>query len=550
MSKPIAAVNKRGPLAPKLTVVSAKDYVPGRENELLEGVRSLLVASTSIVNQRFSNAAGKTSEWFWDASSTGEEKKRNQIGNIGINTSSDWTPNEMDGIMDSLTYVLEEMQSYQASAHKVALEFMDEQREAGILDDKVAQVNKDGGCWDLREVAKDISADFLLGSLISGDEYPDGSRPILSKNTYLGPTTDMFLGSLSSFLGGMERQGSQLGNGNLPMDSKLRYLEDVQAVSSVCKTQIRELESILSNQGLQVQEFDNELSNEGIARALKLRRNNTMTTQNSIMTYDVEDKVHPPLDAAALSYIRAARDKLSEYSNLAQSILKDEVRCMVSEYTCTPEKCGNTTVRSEKQDGLHFEPIRKHFYSDAYSMDFKSYLAAEVDNEMQMMLLNTLHSSLFLRNVGDKCQQQIRLHVGKELSVSICNVIMGSIMNSKEEHRITEWGACLFKRHVQALHAYVYEFCRTTEGTEDLLSKVDVSSLDAPPMDPNWERLFSALDLLKLEKLEDYTDDMLHPLCTSNDARTILRLRTEFEDDEINAHVLPSRVKVDERMLG
>jgi hypothetical protein len=533
------------PIHQILSIVSARDYVPGKEHEVLEAVQSLLVSSTKVVYRKMLDASKGKRE---------EQKKCGRLDNLSVSSAgtSDtfMTPNEMDVIMDSMTYVCEFMESYHTKANNAANKFMEEQKEAGSLVRKVDQINDDSGIWNLGEVAKDFSTtDFILGSL--ADEYPLGSKPILNRNTYLGPTADMFLGSLTSLLG-VKRKDSQIDDGNLLMDSRLRYLEDVNAVSNVCKTQLRELDTILSNQGLlaiedkkpkqQVEEFDTLLTNEGLAMIFELDDDNTMVTNDTVKTRDVEDKAHPP----ALSYIQAARDKLAEYSGLAQKILKDEVKCMVSEYTCTPAD----TTTSDKQDGLFFEPIRSHFSSNAYNMNFKTYLAEEASNEMQAMLLDTLHSSKFLRNVGDKCQQQVRLHVGQEVSVSICNVVMDCLMKSKEEHRVTEWGACLFKRHVQALHAYVFEFCQTTEGTEDLLAKVNKSSLDVLPMDTNWERLFYSLDILKLESLEDYSENMLHPLCTSHDARKILRLRTEFDDDAIRTRVFPSKIEVDERILG
>ena len=536
-------------LANQLTIVSAKDYVPGKEHELLEGIQNLLFSSMEILSQNISTAADQASGWFWNATQaasgdtktkstateapggySSEEKKCDD--EIKSTKSGDWTPNELDGIVDSMGYVLEVMETYQEKAHKAAKEFLEEQRkkeETEKITCKVdkATANKEGSNnWNLQEMAKEMStADFLFGSLMpnhSTDEYPEGSEPIYPVSSS-SPATDVFLGSLSSLFG-VSSPERKVDNGNLlTMDSKLQYLHDIQTVNEACTNQIQELDTILGTHRME--------------SAWAVDRVDSMTTNNSVVTCDVEDQAaQTQLGEEAASYIQAARDKLAEYSCLAESLLKDQIKCILSEYTCADQKCGETTSDTAK-DGPYFEALRKHFNSDVYNMDFKTYLMAESDDDMQMKLLNTLHSSMFLRNVGDKCQNQVRVHVGMELSVTLCNIVMGSILADKKgaDHRITEWGALLFSRHVRALHAYVYEFCRCSTGyTEDILIKVESSSLDAPPMDANWERLFSAVNILKLERLADYEPGLLHPLYTINDARRILRLRTDFDDDAIN----------------
>ncbi|CAB9518713.1 expressed unknown protein [Seminavis robusta] len=522
----------------KFAIISAKDFKPGNEGEVLESVHALLYSSVGILTHNINTAADRTSSWLScqnpRMSDIMEEKMCDDVSLLGRNGG------DLDGVVESMQKALEIMQRYQAKAHKAAKDFLEEQHAKSMskqpipsnLGERVAQADKEGGMWSLRDVKDMSTAEFFLGTLMpnqSTDEYPDGSDRLFP-NSPLGPTTDAFLGSLSSFLRGTPSSNGK--NKKRLMDSKLEYLRNVESVSQACHTQIEELDTILNN--------------PSIAALYEIHENNTM---NSVLTKDVEDEAaqHPQLNETAKSYIREARDKLAKYAAIAEKILKDEVKCMVTAYACIPEKCGEkeaTAAAPEEteNDGLFFESLRQHFDSDAYNIDFKSYLATENSGVMQMMLLNTLHSSLFLRNVGDKCQKRIRLHVGKEVSVSICKLVMTSLMSGKKDHRITEWGSLLCARHVRALHAYAYEFCRSTDGTRDLLSKVEVSTLDAAPMDSNWERLFCALDVLKLERLDDYDSSKLHSLFPASDAAKILRLRTEFEDDEIDAVLQPQKL--------
>lgn len=552
---------------PKLSVVTAKDYVPGKEYNLLRGVQTLLVSSNKLVGQ----SAKKAPRYPWEYDAE-EEMKTKRIealdmdgplvfgtdeGNLKKVTSGDYNPNEMDGIVESMSFVVETMRNYQTKASQAAKDFVQEQQLAAKTD----QADKDKGMWNLGEIAKDMNqAEFFLGSLMpnqSSDVYPEGSKPILPKKTVFSPTTDMFLGSITSMFG-MKTDAPQVHNGNLlknkahmdeqDMDSKIKYLEDVQAVKAVCQSQLRELDTILSNQGLVVEDdlvedtcMENGLSMEAnLEGAVARKPFQAMDTHNvfsydgslnnnSMITRDVEDKARAaPINTTAISYIQAARNQLKQYAEQINKILTFEVKCMVEEQ--------GSAMESKKEDGgMYFDALRKHLGGDAYNLGFETYLMEEQDKKMQTEVLNCLHNSLFLRNVVEKCKHSIRLRVGKELSVSVCNVIMDSILNSKKNRRISEWGACLFKRHALALHTYVYEFCRSEEGAdEDLMERVLKSNLDAEPLGPSWERLFWALDILKLEYLEEYNDALLHPLFGTHDVRSILRLRTEFNDRDID----------------
>jgi hypothetical protein len=507
-----------GESVPNLSIVSAKDYVPGKEYEIIEAVQALLFASMHLLKENLpteeiADAFNQATGWFWN-SEKDEEKKCDQ--DIYTRRSGDWTPGELDGIMDSMNYVLEVMGNYQSQVKKAAAQYLPENLERQDDDVSLGVGADKEGLWSVKDVALDETspADLLLGSFMpnqSADVYPKGSQPIKTAMPSCGPTTDMFIGSIASLLGGISEK-----SGDSHLNSKLRYLINIESVKEACTSQIHELDSILK--------MDSRMDH---------------STNNSVLTEEKWARAHQQEGMSdASSYLRAARGKLSEYASLADSILKDEVKCLVSEYTCAP-KCGDHRCgdQTDNRDGLYFEALRKHFRSDAYKIDFKTYLNTEADDAMEKMLLNTLHSSLFLRNVGDKCGARIRVHIGTELSICICNLVMDSIMFGREK-RVTEWGALLFHRHVRALHAYVYEFCRCKGDTKDLLSKIGSSSLNAPPMDDDWKKLFSVLNILKLERLSEFRGDMLDPSFSAVDARRILSLRTDFSDEAIDAALL------------
>lgn len=609
----------------RLRIIAAKDYVPGREDELLEGVQKLLTSSMKILNKNIAenlnkaaDKAQKASGWFWDTTSffgktddSEEEKKcEGSYDELNSKKSGEWTPNEMEGIVESMGFVLEVMDNYQKKAHQAAVDLTSPKPKTpgDILDEKVdaataktaakrniksttspsggkANVNDNNinndqnSSWtdNLQDIAKDMtSTDFIpfAGTFLSPnqstDEYPEGSENVFSMSSN-NPSVDVFLGSITSFLGLRDPDSSTAGrgihNGNLlTMESKLQYLQDVQTVSEACATQIKELDMVLSkkhqskNRQIEyrkmakasipaqeqvpgIKSTDSGERQPNIQEVDSMMTNVSTQTQDfSVHTQDVEDQAAAlphQLDEDAIMYIKRARDKLKEYSDMADSLLKDKVKCVVSEFTAygTGEtEDGEDASKDDEadEDRVYLVHLRKHFNSKVYNMDFNTYLLAESESEMQTNLLNALHNSFFLRNVNETCHTQIRISVGLELSLSICNLIMTCLLSGQHEHRITEWGAMLFSKHVRALHAYVYEFCRCHTSTDAMLAKVDSSALDAPPMDSNWERLFAAIAILKLERVEGYTADLLHPLFSADDAKRILRLRSDFADVTID----------------
>jgi len=602
----------------RLRIVTAKDYVPGREDELLEGVQKLLISSMKILNKNIAenlnkaaDKAQKASGWFWDTTSffgktddSEEEKKCDDSYNdLNSKKSGDLTPNEMDGIVESMGFVLEVMDKYQKKVHQAAVDLTTPKPKTpeDILKEKVDAAtaktatkrnnskatgssggdtstddkkNNNNSSWteNLQDMAKDMTpTDFIpfggtfLSPNESTDEYPEGSEPVFNMSSN-SPSVDVFLGSISSFLGLRDPDSSTTGpgilDGNLlTMESKLQYLQDVQTVSEACATQIKELDMVLwNNRRIEnrqiekapiaakervpgIQSTDSGEAQPTIQEADSMMTNTSIQTEDfSVKTQDVEDQdaiLPHQLDEDAFMYIKAARDKLQEYSDMADSLLKDKVKCVVSEYTAygaggTEDGDDQSEDDEVDEDRVYLVHLRKHFNSKVYDMDFNTYLLAESEKEMQTKILDTLHNSFFLRNVNETCHIQIRISVGLELSVSICNLVMTCLLSGQHEHRITEWGSMLFSKHVRALHAYVYEFCRCHTSTDEMLAKVESSALDAPPMDSNWERLFSAMAILKLERVEDYQADLLHPLFTAVDAKRILRLRSDFADDAID----------------
>lgn len=519
-----------------LSIVSAKDYAPGKEYEILEAIGKLFRTSIQLLNHNVAITAkqgqNKANRWFWNSS--GEEKKcEDELGDIMTGKSGDFTTGEMDTIMDSMTFVLEVMEIYHTKAHKAASELLSD-LELGLPENMpsipvsigqtipagLKAVDQKADTWTVKDAGLDKAtapAEFLFGSFmpnqIGENEYPEGSQPIMDNMmTSCGPTTDMFLGSINALLNGLSNDDTL----EKKLGSKLSYLNDIESVSSACNTQTKELDSILNSRS------DSKLLDAASSRS--------QTGSKS------KGKIEVNTTEASFTYLKAAREKLSEYASLAENVMKDEIRCIVSEYTYSHK---DTNADDADHDGLYFEALRTHFRSDAYNIDVQSYRAQQASDEdvMEHMLLNALHSSFFLRKIGDKCHDEVRKHIGNELSESISELVMTSLM-AGPNNRVTQCGALLLAKHVRALHAYIYEFCRCApRETKNLLWNIAISSLGVPPMNAKWKKLFVALNILKLEALSEYNAVMLDGCFSATEAKQILKLRLDLADGEINATI-------------
>ena len=528
-----AEVQDTKALVQSLSIVSAKNYVPGKEHEILQAIRVLLLSSMELLNHNIATAATEAkvqaSEWFsWSSTLgktsrkvSGEEKRCDEETDIRSDRSGDFTTGEMDTIMDSMTFVLEVMEQYHQKAREAVSGFISDLEldlpEARLpAEFETMDENADSN-WTVKDAGLDKSspADFLLGSFLpksGGDNYPQGTKPIDNLMPSCGPTTDMLLGSLNSLLNGISEDKYEI-----KLSSRLSHLNDIQTVSTACSSQAKELDTIIKKQKQLSKKEDTEVIKECSTTATK-----------------------EAADMDASVYLQAARDKLSEYASLAENALKDEVKCVVSDYTCAG-RCTSMGAENDDQEGRYFEALQEHFSGEAYNIDSNDFLAVQESghDEMQQMLLNMLHSSLFLRNVGDKCRDEIREHVGKELSEYICRILTRSILlpsvDDQDEKRISEWGAILFAKHARALHSYIYEFCHCSPGeTKNILSNIAKTGFSPLPMDDKWEKLFMAVDILSLENLSLFQRDMMGECLSKREVKQILSLRTDLTEEAID----------------
>lgn len=593
---------KESSLSPDvLTIVAARDYVIGQEMEVLASVNKLLKSSTEVWHPGLASQvhaqATTASDWISDQatliaraaemhfpvkeyllnSSNGYAAYHNKdsrkdpmdddrddatTNRMEGDTNNNNLRGELDGIMDSMGHVLAAMECYQKKVQQIAKDLMDthekyRQQEAAAdrLSEKVQEVTCHKECaaseareaspaasWNLQDMTKELDEDnvFLFGSLFpsrSKDEYPEGSEPLIPLSSS-SPSTDAFFQSMSSFMGMTStddddassattrvKQRTMMNKKN-KLEAQLKYLTNVHHVSKACERQVNELDTILA----ETQDIYN------ISSKKKIRDKKSSAI------------IHPPYheELEAVKYIQEARTKLTEYGALAESLLQDQIKSLVTQYTTFNPDCEAPLNKNDGSDeeaadyAAEFEQLRVIFHSRAYNMDTMEYMRAKSNHDLEEKLLHTLHESVFLRNVSDKCDQEVRVHVGRELSVTVCNIVMSSLTGGGEPHRISECGARLLSKHIRTLHAYVVTFCQCSLpalGRDELLRRVKHCASEmrgASPIDANWKRLFSVLDILKIKQLSQYDQaTMLHPLYTTEDARRILSLRTDFDDQDI-----------------
>jgi len=536
-----------------LPIVRAKDFDPGNATKLLLAIQKLLVMSFDLMNHRIAMEARiqatAASTWLWNHATatsiccpgssvrenTPEEEKKCE-DSAYFNRSG----GEMDGILDSMNYVLEVAEGKQTRNYQIAKDLNEEsnhnKHQTAVAEEQTAAEEQSktlgnsalSSTWNLHGLAASLADDLMLGSMLPSQTIEQPQSNLLCGVSLTDiPDSNSLFHSISDFMGEstMMCTPSMVSSGDPltaePMEARLQHLSDIEQVAKACNYQIVELDAIL----------DIQKASDMKARVPKPECLST--------------------DSIAFNYILAARDKLIEYVACIERIFRDELKCMFNDLSIAgtsqaPSIEKNTQIVAESEaareniGAAQFEYLQTFFNSYAYNITFQEYLLAESDQKLKRMLLDTMHSSRLLTCFGKSCDDRVRNYVGQELSASICRIFLESLTGKSPRHRISEWGAHLLAKHMRALHGYVYEFCQGTlpkEKGEELLRHINKSAhtLDStPPIDTGWERLFSTLKILKLKRLANFKSSKLHTKFSKEDLKQILMLRVDFDDNAIN----------------
>lgn len=224
--------------------------------------------------------------------------------------------------------------------------------------------------------------------------------------------------------------------------------------------------------------------------------------------------------------IQLAREDLSHCGNAYEMMLKSQAQHVIAQW------CGSLHDPPKRKNSPCIPLLRNYFLNEVYELDQSAFKQAESDTRLEQELLGCLQESKFIQQSNNKCDADVLLRIGEELTVIVKDLVLDCLWHADPPKRFTDWGSLLLSKQVRMMQSFLsklQEPASSSASSDSTKARIDLFKA--------WERLSQVVTVLQLERPSDWMLYQSTSVLTGEELRMTMQLRVDFSADAINTIV-------------